>query len=305
MNKELNLLMNSICRKLKDILVSVLISPYTWGIISFLIWYWLGYTDAILDTIFTTIPETSLNVIAILILLKKRKLIDMYFLKKSINNVMIPTIPTSIICDTLQYIFHVDQYLNFILTEFILCVFIIYLIIKNNVRKEEIDIVKIITYVVLVDFTMIFLTEGFYTIIITLILNKTMIEINSNIWLTITLSIIPRILQILILILYLYKNSFQEKISYIDIIFKNRVLSFSTMIFFMAILFSGIIFTGFLAVTNLLKQYELLMQILTIVLVLILPSILVSSYIISVCDLMNKNIRLQKEKEDLYGDDII
>ena len=47
------------------------------------------------------------------------------------------------------------------------------------------------------------------------------------------------------------------------------------------------------------------MQILTIVLVLILPSILVSSYIISVCDLMNKNIRLQKEKEDLYGDDII
>jgi len=77
------------------------------------------------------------------------------------------------------------------------------------------------------------------------------------------------------------------------------------MIFFMTILFSGIIFTGFLAVTNLLKQYELLMQILTIVLVLILPSILVSSYIISVCDLMNKNIRLQKEKEDLYGDDII
>jgi len=301
MNKELNLLMNSICRRLKDILVS----PFTWGITSFLIWYWLGYTDAILDIIFTTIPETSLNVIAILILLKKRKLIDIYFLKESINNVMIPTIPTSIICDTLQYIFHVDQYLNFILTEFILCAFVIYLIIKNNVRKEEINIVKIITYVVLVDFTMIFLTEGFYTIIVTLVLNKTIIEINSNIWLTITLSLIPRILQILLLILYLYKNSFQEKISYIDIIFKNKVLSFSTMIFFMAILFSGIIFTGFLAVTNLLKQYELLMQILTIVLVLILPSILVSSYIISVCDLMNKNIRLQKEKEDLYGDDII
>ena len=301
MNKELNLLMNSICRRLKDILVS----PFTWGIIALLIGYWLNYIDAILCTIFTSIPESCITVIAILALLKKRNLIDIYFLKDSIKNVMIPALPVALLSDIMQYIFHFNQYITFISTEILMVCLIIYLIKKTNILDEEINYIKIIIYVVTTDFVMIFLTEGFYAIIVTLVLNKTMIEISSNVWLIIVLSLVPRLIQILVLTLYFYKNSFQEKISYVEIIFKNKVLSISTMIFLIAALIGGIIIVRFLVETNILKSYELMTQILIPVLVLSLPSILVSSYIISVCSLINNNIKLQKEKESLYDDNII
>ena len=293
--------MNSICRRLKDILFS----PFTWGIIALLIGYWLNYIDAILDTIFTSIPESCITVIVVLILLKKRNLIDIYFLKESIRNVMLPAIPTVILNSILQYLLHYNHFEKFIITEILMCIMIIYLIKINSILNEEINYIKIITYVVLVDFAMIFLMEGFYAIIVTLVLDKNINEINSDTWLNILLSLFPRLIQILFLALYFYKNSFEKKISYIEIIFKNKVLSISTMIFFMSILFSGFIIVGFLTETNILKQYKLIMQIATSILVLLLPSILVSSYIISVCNLINNNIKLQKEKEILYGDDII
>ena len=56
-----------------------------------------------------------------------------------------------------------------------------------------------------------------------------------------------------------------------------------------------------------LEHYKPIIQVISSVLVLLIPSTLIASYIISICDLINKNIRLQKEKENIYddNDDII
>jgi len=291
----------SIGKKLRGIIIS----PYTLGIVSLLIGYWLNYIDAILDTILTSLPESCITVITVLILLKKRSLIDIYFLKESIKNVLLPVIPTIIFNTMLEYWLHFNHLEKFFLTEILMSIMVIYLIKINNILNEEINYIKIITYVVLTDFVMIFLTDGFYALIVTSVLDKNINEINHNVWLNALLSLVPRLIQILLLVLYFYKNSIQERISYIEIIFKNKVLSLSTLIFIASTLFGGFAIAGFLAETNILREYEFTKQVLASVLVLLLPSIIVSSYIISICNLINNNIKLQKEKENIYGDNDI
>jgi len=257
---------------------------------------------AILNTIFNSIFETSGWVVLILILIKQRNLIDIYFIKNSIKNILIPALPTAISINVMRYILHLDNLTNFLIVETMMIFLIIYLVKKNNFLNKKIEYLKIIFWVIVSDLVLIFLTEGSYAIIVSLILKESITEINNNIWLNILLALTPRLIQYLLIILYFHKKNFEQKINYIEVIFKNKVLSISTIVFFGTALSVYFISARFIAESQILQKYELTIQIISSVLVLLIPCTLIASYIISLCDLINKNIKLQREKEYIYDD---
>jgi len=161
--------------------------------------------NAVLNTIFVSIPESIVWVVFILLLLKRRDLLDFYLWKENLKQIMIPVIPVSISINLMRYILHIDRLTNFIIIEIMMSCLIIYLVKKNNFLNEKINYFKIIFYVVLADFVMIITTEGLCALIIISMLHMTIDQINNNILLNIILSFLPRTIQILLISFCMYK----------------------------------------------------------------------------------------------------
>jgi hypothetical protein len=167
--------------------------------------------NAVLNTIFVSVPESLVWLIFILILLKEKNLLDVYFWKENLRKFMIVCLPIAISINTMRYILHVDNLVNFIIIEVMMCSLVIYLIKKNNFLNEKLNYFKIIFYVILADFIVIVTTEGICVLALTYLLNMTIEQINNNILLNIMLSILPRVFQVLLISFALYKQSFGHK----------------------------------------------------------------------------------------------
>lgn len=149
---------------------------------------------------------------------------------------------------------------------------------------------------------MIITTESLCVLVLTTILNTTIEIVNDNIWLNIVLSIIPRCLQVLLLSFCIYKRNVGRMVNYIELILKNKVLSISMSVFFITVIISNVILQRFIIGMNYLNHYIMIIKVSLTVLIVIIPLIMIGSYIVSVCNLMWINIKTQKEKENMLND---
>ena len=258
-------------------------------------------TNAVLNTIFVSIPETLVWCVFVLILLKRKDMLDIYLWKENLKQIiLIVSLPVSISINLMRYILHVDNLVNFITIEIMMCSLIIYMIRKNNFLNEKLNYIKIIFYVILADFIVIITTEGLCVLIVTLILNMTIEQINNNICLNICISILPRVFQILIISFCLYKQSFGKMINCVELILKNKILTISMVIFLFTVGLSNYFLQRFIISTHYLNQYILYVQIFFIILLILMPVILITSYIVSIVNLLLENSKLQVQKDNIY-----
>lgn len=258
--------------------------------------------NAVLNTIFVSIPESIISVLFILFLLKRNDLLDVYRWRYNLKQIMIVVLPIAISVNLMRYILHTNNLAIFIITEMMLILLMIYIIKKNNVLQEKINYLKIIIYVLLADFILIITTESLCVLVTTTILNTTIEAVNENIWLNIVLSIIPRSLQILFISLCIYKQNVGSIVNYIELILKNKVLSISMGIFLITVIISNVILQRFIIGMNYLNHYIMIIKVSLTVLLILIPLIMICSYTISVCNLMWINIKTQKEKENMLND---
>ena len=258
-------------------------------------------TNAVLNTIFVSIPETLVWCIFILILLKRKDMLDIYLWKENLKQIiLIVSLPVSISINLMRYILHVDNLVNFITIEIMMCSLIIYMIRKNNFLNEKLNYIKIIFYVILADFIMIVTTEGICIVTLTYVLNMTIDQINNNIILNIVLSIIPRVFQILIISFSLYKQSFGKMINCIELILRNRILTISMVMFLFTVLISNYVFQRKIIAMHCFNKYILIVEVSLTILMVLIPVIIISSYIVSVFNLLLENSKLRQEKENIY-----
>jgi len=258
--------------------------------------------NAVLNTIFVSIPESIVWVVFILILLKRRDMLDVYFWKENLGRIMIPALSVAISINLMRYILHVNNLVNFIVIEIMMSCLIIYIIKENNFLNEKNNYIKIILYVILADFIIIITTEGICILIVTYILHMTIEQINNNIFLNIILSILPRVFQILLIVFCLYKQSVGKMINCVELILRNKVLTISMILFLFTVVISNFIFGRYIIAMQFLNNYILAIKIIFIVLVLLIPVIMITSYIISIYNLLLENSKLQKEKDNIYDD---
>jgi hypothetical protein len=256
--------------------------------------------NAVLNTVFVSIPEVAIWTIFVLILSKRKDLLDIYRWKHGIKQIMIVTIPTAASINLMRYILQVDNLINFIIIEVMMCVLVIYIVKKNNFLNEKISYVKIIMFILLVDFIIIFMTEFFCVIISMFILNIDITNINSNITLNILLSIVPRLLQISVILYVFYKKNFDEKISIYKLVLENKIVSISFIVFTITLILITFVFSR--TIMEMFCSNNLLFkQIFIVILALYLPIILLLSYIVSISNLLYKNIKLQQEKNNIFN----
>lgn len=258
--------------------------------------------NAVLNTIFVSIPEEIVWVVFTLMLLKRMDLLDIYRWKHNIKEIMIPVIPIAILINVFRYILHISNLANFLIIEVLMCGLIMYVIKRNNFLNEKINYVKIIMSVIVSDFIIIFMTECFYAVIIFSMLNKSIVDINNNIWLNIVLSILPRLLQIAIVLTYLYKKNIQTKINYFETIFKDKILSISLLIFLlMTNLVYFLIFT-YVVNTKMLQNCSLIIQIISSMSFLIIPIVFVILYMIPIIYLLYRNVKDKEQTDNMLMD---
>lgn len=258
--------------------------------------------NATLNTIFVSIPEEFVWVVFTLILLKRWDLLDIYRWKYNLKQIMIPVIPVAIAINLMRYVLHINSLVNFITIEIMMCCLVIYLIKKNNFLQEKINYIKIILSVLLADFIIILMTEIISVLSIVFIFNLNINEINNNVVFNIVLSILPRILQILIITYCIYKQNAGKMINHIEVISKNKILSVSTAVFIFTVVITIVVFARFIYGMQYLSNYILITKLLLLILLVLIPVILISSYFISICNLLYENSKLQREKENIYDD---
>jgi len=258
--------------------------------------------NAVLNTIFVSIPESVIWILCVLYFLKRNDLLDVYRWKYNLKQIMIVAIPISISINLMRYILHINNLINFIVIEIMMILLISFIIRKNNVLQEKINYLKIAIYVMLADFIMIFITEGLLGLIVIQILHMSIDTINNNIILNITLSLIPRTVQILLISLCIYKQNVGKMIDYVDLILKNKVLSISMSIFLITVIITNFILQRFVMGTSYLDNYIISIKIIFIVLMILIPIIMISSYIISIYNLLWINVKIQKEKDNMLNE---
>lgn len=258
--------------------------------------------NAVLNTVFVSIPEGIVWVVFILILLKRKDMLDVYFWKQNLKQIMIPVLPVAISINLMRYILHVDNLINFITIEIMMCSLVIYMIKKNNFLNEKLNYIKIILFVILADFIIIVTTEGLCVLTIVYVLKMTIEQINNNILLNIMLSILPRVLQVLIISFCLYKQSVGKMVNCIELIIKNKVLTISMIIFLFTVLVSNHLFQRFIIDIQYLNKFVLVTKLGLTLLMILIPVVIIVSYIVSVFSLLLEKSKLIQEKENIYND---
>ena len=257
--------------------------------------------NAILNCLFVSLPEVLIWCVAVLILLKRNNLLDIYDWKYNIKQIMIPVIPVAISINLMRYILQFDNLVNFIVVEVMMCVLVIYMIKRNNFLNDKLNYVKIVMFVLLVDLFIIFLSEGMYALLVFSIFDLTLEYVNNNILINILLSIVPRTIQVLIIVFYIYKKNVNSKISLIENILKDKVLGLSITVFTLTTVLSTFIIMNFVLKENLFQEYLIALKVVLCVSITLIPLILIASYLTPIIHLINKNEKLYKSNTNIIN----
>jgi len=93
-------------------------------------------------------------------------------------------------------------------------------------------------------------------------------------------------------------------INCIELILKNKILTISMTIFLTTILITNYIFQIFITNIQYLDKYILSIKVCLTVLIILVPVVIITSYIVSVFNLLVENSKLRQEKENIYNDTV-
>ena len=259
--------------------------------------------NAVLNTLFVSIPEETVWVVFVLILLKRKDLLDIYFWKENLKKIMIPVIPIAISINLMRYVLHFDNTLNFAIVEIMMCSLVILLIKNNNFLQEKINYIKIIFYVLIVDVIMNFTIECLYIMMLNTFTNLNIIIINNDVYMNILFSIFPRILQITIIGFFLYKDNVDSSIRFFELILKDKILSISLIVFISTLITIVYFVTRVILENHVFMKYEIIYQVIMNILITLIPIILTVSYILPIYHILAVNVKTKKSMENMFCDD--
>lgn len=253
--------------------------------------------NAILNTIFVSIPEEIIWLVLTLILLKRYDLLDRYRLKKNIKWLAIPVIPMAVMVNIFRYVIIIPRVLATFGTLIMFYCLIIYMVIKTDITKE-LSKIKIVLCLLL-STCFIFVTDSTIAPFLMYYLNVPITDINNNIILNILVSFVPRLIQIAILFYILTKkfkyyavlsNIFKNKFA---IIMLNCFLGVLVILWFIVI----ILFSNYISVHN----YSIFIKILSGLVIIFVPLALIGIFIATIIHFISyidKNNRCHSNELD-------
>lgn len=262
--------------------------------------------NALLNTIFVSIPEESVWVAIVLVGLRRFDLLDWRRWKENIKWLAIPIIPTAIMSNILRYVIKVPAPVMTTTTILVLCSSIIYIVMITdtlNITKKSKTLLFFKTILLFLLSTVIMcLTELSYFPILLFLENISANIINENILNNFLFSFPSRVLQIIILIYIIYNKTFNIKFKQILLIFKDKflmtMLSVCALITILMILF----LVNTLGNNIFINNYSNTLKILVATMIFILPTIFFGIVIANYIYYNSKYIKIQKHHSNMLDE---
>lgn len=268
--------------------------------------YMENILNALLNTIFVSIPEESVWVAIVLVGLRRFDLLDWRRWKENIKWLAIPIIPTAIMSNILRYVIKVPAPVMTTTTILVLCSSIIYIVMITdtlNITKKSKTLLFFKTILLFLLSTVIMcLTELSYFPILLFLENISANIINENILNNFLFSFPSRVLQIIILIYIIYNKTFNIKFKQILLIFKDKflmtMLSVCALITILMILF----LVNTLGNNIFINNYSNTLKILVATMIFILPTIFFGIVIANYIYYNSKYIKIQKHHSNMLDE---
>jgi len=265
-----------------------------------------GVTNAILNTIFVSLPEETFYTLMTLIFLKRYDLLDFRMWKENIAKLMIPIVPVSILINIFRYIVIIDKIQMMIITIIIFYILLLYIVIKYKVEDIERIHMKVLLNLAYSVAIWVFLEEITLPSLLFL-MNYPLEFISNNIFWNFVLGIPSRIIAITIIIYNIVKNSNEiSDIKVLSVITNNklyrRIVLFCTMSFILVSLFLIKLIWINKIFDNKVPLFE---KIVITESLFILPVVVIFLIIILINNLLVKEKQIQQNYENLVIQDDI
>ena len=255
-------------------------------------------TNAVLNFCFISLPEEIIWILLILNFLKRFDLLDRYMWRENYKWILLPAFLSSISINIFIYIIP-NLILKFFISITVLYFSINYVLIKTDPIEEKIKWYKIIISIIL-SMVMITISEMIYIPIMLQYFSQPIELLNNNMLLKFIVSLPAKTFQIL-LIYFMYKKHSQSE-KYISNILKDRILSLITISFTGLILFALACVVKIVISSEMISKYSIQNQMIISVLITIIPTILISLYIIPINYLLSKIFKIQQSYQQMYDD---
>ena len=264
-----------------------------------------GFTNILFDLVLVTIPEQFFLVVMTLIFLKKFGILDVLMWKQNIKWILIPVIPISIIEDINTFII-TNELFSSILTVLNLIFFYILIVyvIKNNSDEFQMKDHRKIFLSLATSFLILGVLESVTVPLMILLLNKSLIFINSNATWNFIASIPSRIFESLILSFLIIKNNNVVKIRMFDVISKNNLLLVSTTTFVILSNIFAVYAIKLVGVNRILEnKVSMFGQIVISMGILVVPALILFWVLLLINYILVKEKQIQQTYENLIRKD--
>jgi hypothetical protein len=259
--------------------------------------------NVLFNTLLVSVPEEFIWSVLSLIFLKRFDLLDWRRWKYNLKQLMIPVLPTALMINILRYIIVVPKPIMTLLNVILINILMIIMLKHNKKVEDKFLIIKSVLFNLLSLFLMM-LIEYIYVPTILFLIKKSILEINNNITLNFLLSIPTRILQIIMVVFILIKKDNHLYIKTIKYILYDRVVMIFTIAFIGIILWVWILLIDVFGDYHVLNSFTLNQQLLTSVLLLVIPTVIISLVLYIIVYFFSKITKIQKSHQNMFDDDI-
>jgi len=244
-------------------------------------------TNAIINTIFTSLPEESFIAIITLIFLKLNNLLDIYMWNRSIKWIALAVIPVSILINIFKYIIIVPKQNMMISTMIIMILLMQYIVLNNSFNINFSLIFKTAIYTIS-GFVIVGLVEYSYCPLILSIVDKPISFFNDNVFYNFLLGIPARVLYLCVISFVIMRRNNSVHVDLFRVVFKNKFFVYSFIAIVLARITTIAYITKLIEINSILIYLQFLDKLIIVVTLVCIPILFTTWLLMFVNNLLCK-----------------
>ena len=244
-------------------------------------------TNAILNTIFTSLPEEAFISIITLIFLKLNNLLDIYTWNRSLKWIALAVLPVSILINIFRYIIIVPKQ-NMMISTMILMILLMEFIVLNNSFNITPSLILKTAIFTIAGFVIVGLVELSYCPLILSILDRPISFFNDNVFYNFLLGIPARVLYLCVISFVIMRRNNSVHVDLFRAVFKNKFFVFSFIAIVLARISTIAYITKLIEMNSILIYLQFVDKLIIIVALVCVPILFITWLLMFVNNLLCK-----------------
>jgi len=244
-------------------------------------------TNAIINTIFTSLPEEGFVAIITLIFLKLNNLLDIYTWNKSLKWIALAVLPVSILINIFKYIILVPKQ-NMMISTMILMILLMEYIVLNNSYDINISLILKTAIYTIAGFVIVGIVELSYCPLVLSILDRPISFFNDNVFYNFLLGIPARVLYLCVISFVIMRRNNSVHVDLFRAVFKNKFFVYSFIVIVVARITTIAYITKLIEMNSILIYLQFVDKLIIIVALVCIPILFITWLLMFVNNLLCK-----------------